>query len=178
MNSGDSLEKKNFVIIDKHFAPIAAPYALKLDRHGGKLLVYSLMSDAGDGCVKETIDGLYPLRDDFSMDGYLVYTLERQFDCIFGREKTPVGLFMIQKVTNEVTETHYRDGMRLYLQGHLEIFEDYWIHAELLQSCENGDLKPFEMSLQDEVTHGCVRVGKSDLQWLLEHLQEGTVVFL
>lgn len=148
---------------------------LRLNRNGGALDVFF---ESTEQDLRET----YPLRTDFDASDYHFYELFKSIPCRFGGEgktQTPQGIFRIQNVTKDEYISTYRQGVpEVKLFGHLDIFEDYFIHSEMYTMDATIDTFRSMKSISSDDTHtaGCIRVAQADLDWLIENIPVGTTI--
>ncbi|MBE5970674.1 MAG: L,D-transpeptidase [Lachnospiraceae bacterium] len=153
-------------------------YILKLDRINSKLCVFEQLAN-------EEIRKYYSLKSDYKLDGFAGFSLIKEFSCIFGGSKTPSpeGIFCIlDKSHDEYVSSYYGDEPVKFF-GYFVIFEDYFIHSGLYtREADKTDFeaesKDKQIGANDSSTHGCIRVSKSDLLWLLNNIEIGTIVIL
>ncbi len=164
-------------IVKKELLGDAKERVLKLDRVAKKLLVYKRVKN-------EELNDHYSIRKDFDSSTYLMYEIEKSFDCIFGGEKspTPEGVFnVLSKTTDEYVSGYYPEHDTVKFFGYLVIFEDYFIHSNLYEidiseeaMRNNPSVQPISKS--DTHTSGCVRVAQENLDWLVENVAVGTMI--
>ena len=62
------------------------------------------------------------------------------------------------------------------------IFEDYFIHSDLyLADVTEADMREGRaksVSKADQGTSGCIRVSQEVVDWLIENVEEGSLVYL
>ena len=152
---------------------------LKLDRDEKKLLVYKRVEN-------EKLHDHYSIRKDFDPLPYVMYEVEKTFDCIFGGEKspTPEGVFnVLSKTTDEYVSGYYPEHDKVKFFGYLVIFEDYFIHSHLYDGNVSAEAMRNDPSIQsiskaDDHTSGCIRVAQENLDWLVENVEVGTMVIM
>lgn len=152
-------------------------YYLKLNRTAQALGVYE---QADNNTLRE----FYPLREDFDISDYALFTLKKSIPCIFGGEgktRTPSGIFRIEHISKpheEYVSCYHPQYDQVKFFGYLEVFEDYFIHSDMYLPDATGEtfrqMKP--ISAQDAHTSGCIRVPQEELDWLVEHIAEGTAI--
>lgn len=166
-------------IVKKELLGDAKERVLKLDRVAKKLLVYKRVKN-------EELNDHYSIRKDFDSSTYLMYEIEKAFDCIFGGEKspTPEGVFnVLSKTTDEYVSGYYPEHDKVKFFGYLVIFEDYFIHSNLYEidiseEAMRNDSSVQPISKSDNHTSGCVRVAQENLDWLVENVEVGTMAVL
>ena len=171
---------KNYIIYNATITS-NSKYLLRLDRSCNILEVYT----KADSCEKAR--EYFPLREDFDLSGHTVFEISKRFSCIIGgagTKATPCGTFAVVDKRNDEYESPYYEGSEhVYFYGYLKVFEDYFIHSDIyaqktnLADINNG-LSTSIIGNDDNFTSGCVRVSQSDLAWLLENIDIGSVVIL
>ena len=164
-------------IVQKSLLFYQYQYYLRLDRASQWLEVY-------EQADSNTLRELYPLRENFDTSDYVLFTLKKSIPCIFGGEgktRTPSGIFRIEhisKLQEEYVSCYHPQYDQVKFFGYLEVFEDYFIHSDMYLPDATGDtfrqMKP--ISAQDAHTSGCIRIPQEELDWLVEHIAEGTVI--
>lgn len=150
-------------------------YYLKLNRNNH---AFDVFVDSTEQRLRET----YPLRTDFDASGYHFFELLKSIPCLFGGEgktQTPQGIFRIQNVTKDEYVSTYRKGIsEVKFFGHLDIFEDYFIHSEMYPMDATIDTFRTMKSISSEDTHtaGCIRVAQDNLDWLIANIPVGTTI--
>ena len=166
-------------IIKEELLGVAKERVLKLDRDAKKLLVYKRVGN-------EKLRDHYSIRKDFDSSPYVMYEVEKTFDCIFGGENspTPEGVFtVLSKTTDEYVSGYYPKRDRVKFFGYLVIFEDYFIHSDLYEINATAEAMRNDPSIQpiskaDDYTSGCIRVAQENLDWLVENVEVGTMVVM
>ena len=164
-------------IVKEELLGDAKDRVLKLDRDAKKLLVYKRVGN-------EKLHDHYSIRKDFDSSPYVMYEVEKTFDCIFGGEKspTPEGVFnVLSKTTDEYVSGYYPEHDKVKFFGYLVIFEDYFIHSHLYDGSVTAEAMRNDPSIQpiskgDDHTSGCIRVAQENLDWLVENVEVGTMV--
>lgn len=152
-------------------------YYLRLNRTLQCLEVY----EKADSCA---LQELYPLRKDFDVSDYTLFGLKKMIPCIFGGEgrmRTPVGIFRIEhtsKLHEEYVSSYHPQHDQVKFFGYLAVFEDYFIHSDmyLMDAASDTFQQKEPLSEQDVHTSGCIRVLQEELDWLVEHVSEGTTI--
>lgn len=165
-----------YIVTTQILEPIIDNYNyLKLNRLERTLDVFIKSTEQ---CLREA----YPLRSNFDASDYHFYELLLSIPCRFGGEgksQTPQGIFRIQNVTKNEYVSTYRQGVpEVKLFGHLDIFEDYFIHSEMYTMDATIDTFRSMQSISSEDTHtaGCIRVAQDDLDWLIANIPVGTTI--
>lgn len=165
-----------YIVTNQTLSPrLSRNFFLKLSRYDHILTVYI---ESTERHLRET----YPLRTDFDASGYHFYELLKSIPCRFGGEgktQTPQGIFRIQNVTKDEYVSTYRQGVpEVKLFGHLDIFEDYFIHSEMYPMDATIDTFRTMKSISSEDTHtaGCIRVEQAYLDWLIANIPVGTTI--
>lgn len=164
-------------IVQKSLLFYQHQYYLRLDRASQWLEVYE---QADSNPLRE----LYPLRENFDTSDYVLFTLKKSIPCIFGGEgktRTPSGIFRIEhtsKPHEEYVSCYHPQYEKVKFFGYLEVFEDYFIHSDIYLTDATGDTfrQKESISKQDTHTSGCIRVPQEELDWLVEHIAEGTTI--
>ena len=62
--------------------------------------------------------------------------------------------------------------------SYLAVFEDYFIHSNMYLTDAASDtfMEKESISAQDEHTSGCIRVPQEELDWLVEHIPEKSII--
>lgn len=168
----------NLYIMQKNIPGALKRFMLKLNREQKSLDLYERINE-------ENLRKYYTLRESFDLSEYVVFEKKQSFPCLLGREEspTPFGMFQIQKVSAEEYVSGYHakyDKVKFF--GYLVIFEDYFIHSDMyLENVEESDMregKAESISKDDKGTAGCIRVAQDVEDWLVEHVEEGCLVYL
>ena len=152
-------------------------YYLKLNRTAQSLEVYEQEDN-------NTMRELYPLREDFDTSDYALFTLKKSIPCIFGgegRTRTPAGMFRIEHVSGlheEYVSPYHPQHEQVKFFGYLAVFEDYFIHSNMYLTDAASDtfMEQEPISAQDEHTSGCIRVPQEELDWLVDHIPEESII--
>lgn len=168
----------NLYTIKRNVPGALKQFVLKLNREKKTLDLYERINE-------EKLRKYYTLREDFDLSEYSVFEKKQAFSCLCGREEspTPFGMFQIQKVSSDEYVSGYHakyDKVKFF--GYLVIFEDYFIHSDMyLEDVEESDMregKAESISKDDKGTAGCIRVAQDVVDWLVEHVEEGSIVYL
>ena len=170
-------KEKPQIISKSLLSACANQYYLKLDRTTQSLEVYEQVDN---NLLRE----LYPLREDFDTSDYVLFTLKKSIPCIFGgkgRTRTPAGIFRIEHVSGlheEYVSPYHPQHDQVKFFGYLAVFEDYFIHSNMYLTDATSDNfhEKEPVSEQDAHTSGCIRVPQEELDWLVEHIPEGTTI--
>lgn len=169
---------ENLYTIEKDVPGAKKHFLLKVDRYRSSLDLYERIEE-------ENLRKYYTLREDFSLSDYVVFERREAFPCIYGGENspTPLGMFSIKKVSKEEYMSGYHakfDWVKFF--GYLVVFEDYFIHSDLYgEDVEESEMRKGQVesiSKGDRSTAGCIRVSQDVLDWLVEHIEEGTLIYL
>ena len=112
-----------------------------------------------------------------------MYDKLKSIDCIFGGEKspTPTGIFKVEsKSAEEYLSGYYPKRGQVKFFGYLVIFEDYFIHSDLYDAEVTMETMQYHepISGKDTFTSGCIRIARSELEWLIENIELGTTVIM
>lgn len=152
-------------------------YYLKLNRTAQSLEVYE---QADNHLLRD----IYPLREDFDTSDYVLFTLKKSIPCIFGGEgrmRMPAGIFRIERVSGlheEYVSPYHPQHEQVKFFGYLVVFEDYFIHSDLYLADAASDtfMEKEPIFAQDEHTSGCIRVPQEELDWLIAHIPEKSII--
>ena len=168
----------NLYVIQKNMSGASNQFMLKLNREQKTLDLYVRINE-------ENLRRFYTLREDFDLSEYVIFEKKQSFSCLYGRAEspTPFGLFQIQKVAAEAyVSGYYAKYDKVKFFGYLVIFEDYLIHSDLyLADVTEADMREGwakSVSKADQGTSGCIRVSQEVVDWLIENVEEGSLVYL
>ncbi len=173
-----SSEKKMF-IVKKSFNSVESKLFVKLNRGERKLEIYQRVAN-------EKLNDHYHIREDFDNSPYDMYELEKSFDCILGSEDhpTPEGIFDVERKSRDMWFSRSYAGYdEVRFFGYLTIFENYLIHSDLYDKSVSAeamrnDPTVHPVSKKDDHTRGCIRIAQENLDWMLDNVEEGTIVEL
>lgn len=133
---------------------------------------------------REVILANYPIEENFDFSNYATFEKVRNIPCIFGRKDsmTPSGIFNIEFKSKDCYIRGYEELKETKFFGYMGFFEDFLIHSNIfLMEVNEEEMragKAKSISLNDVETGGCIRIGQSDLDYLLENIEIGTILIL
>lgn len=167
-------DSRNIFILPKSMVKTEKDYFMKLNREASELELYKRTT-------AEQLHEYFSLREDFDLSDYAIYEKDKIFPCIFGGESTPTpfGVFnIIEKSSERYISPYYPERDYVKFFGYLVIFEDYFIHSDIYEIDAPENTESVPISGKDTTTAGCIRVSSEDLDWLLNHIEIGTVIAL
>lgn len=165
---------KQTLILKRGIPGAELSWLIKLNRGKGGLEIYRK-------CGNEKLYDDLTIRKSYDPAAYAVFEKKLFFPCIFGGEATPTpeGLFHVEaKSAEEYVSSYYPNYSRVKFFGHLVVFEDYFIHSDLYRTDEAAPAEDKAISQNDKSTSGCVRISQKNLEWLIQNVDIGTLVWL